>query len=347
MSFRKVKQEDFLFINFTAVTLIVNRKIIFSTFFVSRSITSKKISASTHQQPSSTRSSCAKFSHVHARNFSRGFEERKLPSERWSRILQSALGAGDRGKTRMLYTFTIAIFGFTFAARISESLIERNLFERAELTKIGTGYLLVVIFLALSLPKTHFSVWIAIFAPIVALSAALFALLRRRSRRFRESFVEVLALIALKMKSGRSFRQSFSEVSAESSSVIRAKLSEIGSVVVFSQQKKILTGDGFIAEVIDELTRIDQQPHAATRRLANFREKLRIEDDFRRRAGLVVARIRAQSLIMTGLYLALTAFIAWHFGWRKYLPLYAGSAFLFTIGAFWIWLGGRNHKWKV
>lgn len=247
----------------------------------------------------------------------------------------------------MLYAFISTSFGFMFAARISEALIERNLFARAELTKIGTGYLLVVIFLAIFLPRTHFSIWIAVFAPLVALAVALFALLKQRSRRFRENFVEVLALIALKMKSGRSFRQSYSEVSAECSPEIRAKLAEIGSVVVFSQQKKILASDRFITDVIDELTRIDQQPHAAARRLANFREKLRIEDDFRRRAGLVVARIRAQSLIMTGLYVALLTFIAWHFGWRRYLSLYAGSALSFTLGTIWIWMGGRKLEWKV
>lgn len=247
----------------------------------------------------------------------------------------------------MFYTFTTAMLGFVFAARISESLIERNLFARSELTKIGTGYLLVVILLAVSLPRTFFSMWLAVFSPLLVLSVVLVTLLRRRSKKFRESFVEVLGLITLKMKSGRSFRQSYSEVAAESSSLIREKLSEIGSVVVFSQQRSPITIDPFVAEVIDALIRIDTQPHAAARRLANFREKLRIEDDFRRRAGLVIARTRAQSLIMTALYLGLMVFISWNFDWRAHWRLYVTSALLFAIGSIWIWMGGRNLKWKV
>jgi hypothetical protein len=251
----------------------------------------------------------------------------------------------------VLYVICCTLFGCAFVVRISDFLTERSLFSRTALTKIGTAYFVNVIFLALSLPKTRISIWVAIFLPMLLFAAVLFVVIRRRSTQFREKFLEILTLVALKMKAGRSFRQSYSEVAAESSPEIRAKLGEIGSVVVFSQQNKstprTIVGDRFIAEVVDELTRIDQQPHAASKRLAIFREKLRLESDFRRRSGLVVARIRVQSLIMSLMYLALGGFSIWHYGWLSYRFCYLISATFFVAGGLWIWLWGRNLKWKV
>ncbi len=250
----------------------------------------------------------------------------------------------------MMYALVVSAFGFMFGARMLEYLIERDLFSRREMTKIGTAYLAVVIFLAVSLPRTHFAhfvTWIAIFLPMLVLFVGLRALVRHRSVGFRDSFVEALAIVSLKMKAGRSFRQAYSEVCLESPPKVRAKLTEIGSFVVFSQQKREVIGDQFVSEVIQEMIRIDQQPHAAAKRIAVFREKLRIEDDFRRRSGQVLSRIRAQSMIMSGLYLALAAFMAWKFGYAANQRLFFISGACFLVGTIWMWRGGRTMKWKV
>ncbi len=247
----------------------------------------------------------------------------------------------------MFFAILLSILGSSIVIRMFESLIARDLFERAELTKIGTIYCAVVLLLAVALPRSHLWTWFAIFVPLALLALALCALVSRRVAEFKECVGEALALVSLKMKSGRSFRQAFSEVTIESGPRQRAKLSEIGSAVVFSQQNLRYGGGGFISEVIDELKRIDREPHAAARRLAVFREKLRIESEFRRRSGQVLSRIRAQSLLMTGLYLAIAIFIARKFGFQTNLRIFIASAGLFSVGAFWIWKGGRTLKWKV
>jgi hypothetical protein len=254
---------------------------------------------------------------------------------------------GFQGDVGMLYAFVVSAFGFMFGARMMEHLIAKDLYSRSEMTKIGTAYLAVVIFLAVSLPRTRFATWIAIFLPMLVLFVGITALVKHRSVRFRDSFVEALAIVSLKMKSGRSFRQAYSEVCLESPPKIRAKLTEMGSFVVFSQQNRPIIVDQFVSEVIQEMIRIDQQPHAATKRIAVFREKLRIEDDFRRRSGQVLSRIRAQSMIMTGLYLALAVFMAWKFGYSGNQHTFFFSGAFFVTGTIWMWRGGRKMKWKV
>jgi len=247
----------------------------------------------------------------------------------------------------MLFTVLLSLLGSAIVIRMCESLHENNFFTRVELTKIGTTYFCSVFALAILLPRSHLWTWFAIFAPIPLLAIALYVLISRRLNDFRHRIGETLALVSLKMKSGCSFRQAFTEVTAESHPRMRAKLGEINRAVVFSQQLRGRFGNRFVEEVVEELRRIDRHPHLAMRRLSVFREKLRIESDFRRRSGQVLARIRAQSLVMSGLYVAMAVFIAWKFGFRANAELFFISGSLFAIGSVWIWRGGRKLKWKV
>ena len=248
----------------------------------------------------------------------------------------------------MMFVFLLSLFGFAIAIRIIDRLITRSLFDRNEMTKIGTAYFSMVFIAMIALPHRRSSAWIAVFAPLAMTGVALLALVRRRSRDFRSRMREALAIIALKMKSGRSFRQSLAETVIELEPRMRAKLSEIANVVVFSQQRASMRAeDAFVDDIIDELTQIDRNPHAASRRLAILREKLRAEDDFRRRSGQVLARIHAQSLLMTGLYLALLVFMTWKFGVRDNLKSLSISLALFIAGGVWVHWGGKRLRWKV
>jgi Ca2+/Na+ antiporter len=246
----------------------------------------------------------------------------------------------------MLFAFLVLMLGFAIGARTFTHFVDQKLFSRAEMTKIGTAYFLLMILLLMFISKSRISLWCAIFFPQLIVVAVLIFFVRTRAKRLRDRIRESLLVIHLKMKSGKSFRQSFDEVINESDPFTREKLAEIKSVVVFSQQKLIRT-DPFIAEVIIEFIRIDTNSHAGIRRLTVFREKLRIEDDFRRKSGQVLSQIRAQSLIMSGLYVAVGVFIGHQFGWRSNLRLFLVSAILFLSGLVWIWFDGRRMQWKV
>ncbi len=247
----------------------------------------------------------------------------------------------------MSFAFFVSLLGFAFAIRTLDKLIARKLISRDELPKIGTAFFASVMVLILFLPKTRVSFWCAIFAPVAAFAIMLSLIIVKRSRDFQNAFAESLTMTLLKMKSGKSFRQSFAETISESESGLRTKLAEVGSVVVFSQQKPEITSDAFVSMAIDELVAIDRQPHSSMRRLILYRDRIRMEDEFRRRSGQVLARIRAQSFVMTGLYFAILGFVVWKFGWLQNIRIVAVSSLLFTLGSLWIWLGGRRLKWKA
>lgn len=247
----------------------------------------------------------------------------------------------------LLFAFLVPISGFALALRTSKHVIAHELIEKESMTKIGTVYLASVFALLICLPASRFSLWLAVFVPLAIAAIALAAHVSRRSRIFQREALSILSLIILKMKSGRSFRHSIAEVASESDRDVRAKLTEIASVVAFSQQNQASQSDAFTRDVIEEFKLIDQQPHASLRRLSVLREKIRIEDDFRRRSGQVLSRLRAQSLVMCVLYLAVFIFMVSKFGWRENASALSLSVGFFMCGVVWMWLGGRRLKWKV
>ena len=247
----------------------------------------------------------------------------------------------------MLFAFFVSLLAFSIALWIFEQLVEQSFFSKTEMTKIGTAYLAMVLVLIIFLPHTNRAIWFAVMGPLIVASAAAFLVIRNRAKQFRELIRQTLSLISLKMKSGRSFRQALGEACGESPMRFRSKLSEIANAVVFSQQTSERSVHPFITEVIEELVRVDQNPHASMKRLAVYRLKLKIEDDFRRRSGQVLSRIRAQSIVMTCLFAAVFAFMIWNFGWSANSTALLSAALLFACGGVWIYFGGRRLRWRV
>jgi hypothetical protein len=246
----------------------------------------------------------------------------------------------------MLFAFSLSILGLAFAFRTFTHFIARDLVDKTLMTKIGTAYFALMLALIFFMPRSRFSLWCSLFFPLAMLALSLSAHVSRRSRIFQNDALAVLSILILKMKSGRSFRASLIEATSECDQRLRVKLSEIANVVAFSQQEKS-HNDPFMRELIEEFRLIDQQPHASLRRLSVLREKIRVEDDFRRRSGQVLARLRAQSFVMCVLYGFVFAFMCWHFGFRDNARTLCYSTMFFLCGTAWMWIGGRKLTWKV
>jgi hypothetical protein len=250
----------------------------------------------------------------------------------------------------MFFAFSLSILGFALATRTFAHFIARDFVDRALMTKIGTAYFATTLALIFFVPTSRFSLWCALFFPLAMLAFSLSAYVSRRSRIFQRDALAVLSILILKMKSGRSFRASLVEATSECDPRLRVKFSEIASVVAFSQQEKSHEkdqNDPFMRELIEEFRLIDRESHSSLRRLTVLREKIRVEDDFRRRSGQVLARLRAQSLVMGVLYACVFAFMCWHFGFRDNARALCLSAMFFSCGAAWMWAGGRRLTWKV
>jgi Flp pilus assembly protein TadB len=247
----------------------------------------------------------------------------------------------------MLFAFIIALSGSLFGIRISNRALNEKVITRTALAQIGTLYLLLLLVGVYVCRGSFFSLWVLVFLPLALFLFALSLLRKLRFQKFRDLFLEALQLIILKMKSAKSFRQSLSEVINESDFSLQTRLSEIRDIVVFSQQEKRVLRHPFIDLILQEFTNVDQNPHAAIRRLQIFRDRLQVEADFRRKSVQALKQIRAQSIIMSVLYLAILVFVSHEFGFVRNRNMILSSTLLFVCGLVWIHRGGRSLKWKV
>lgn len=246
----------------------------------------------------------------------------------------------------MLMSFSILIFGFLTALRILDEVIGQNILSRKQMTKFGTAYFLICIALSF-FTHDYFVLWAICFAPHFIFSIFILLLKHMRRKKFEEHFEEILNMIILKMKSQKSFRNSFSEVITESATSTQRILIDIRDVVVFSQQNKSIILSAFTQKIILEFVLADQAPHAALKRLIQFRDRLKIQTDFRRKSGQVLQQIRAQSFILTAIYLALLVFVLKRFGFETNQRIIFLSLSFFIIGLGVIFYGGHKLKWKI
>ena len=247
----------------------------------------------------------------------------------------------------MIIAFFITLSALLFATRIIVRAQRDNILTDVTLTKIGTAYFCVLIAINVGHSPSIFIVWLTSFAPLLIL-LLIFEIVRfHRRRAFHKVFSESLNLTLLKMKSGKSYRQSFTEVISEMQSHHAMRMREIFDIVVFTQQDKGVLHSRLLDLIVREMRIADQNPHSAIKRLQTLRMRIKIEEDFRRRSGQALKQVRAQSILMTGLFLAVVSFVVLNFGFSRNQHLILTALTLFACGIFWIHQGGKKLKWKV
>lgn len=247
----------------------------------------------------------------------------------------------------MLIEFIITLSALMFASRMFVRARRENILSESVLTKIGTAYFCAIIVLNYFSSSTISVVWLTSFLPLIAFVVGIEIARLCRTRAFHKAFSGSLNLTLLKMKSGKSFRQSFAEVINEMTPTHAQRLREIFDIVVFTQQDKEVLRSDFLALIVRELRFADQNPHAAIKRLQTLRMRIKIAEDFRRRSGQALKQVRAQSFLMSGLFLAVVIFVVINFGFHRNQNLILIAFALFAVGLIWIHHGGKKLKWKV
>ena len=246
----------------------------------------------------------------------------------------------------MLIAFLILLVGTVSAIRMSHFFVVQKIILRSSMPKIGTLYFLAVIAVLIFSGRSLLHLWIGVFLPLLFFLAVVAVLKARREARFREEIYHIMNRLILKMKSGKSLRHAMGDLLQEVDPFMRHKFGEIFDFVVFSQHQE-KKPSAFVSAIIFELKKVDEEPHAAIRRLITYRDRLQIEAEFRRRSGQIVQQIRIQAILLSGLYLAVLLFVGREFGFRKNLSEIGISLLLFFIGLAWIVFGGRKMRWKV
>jgi Flp pilus assembly protein TadB len=264
-------------------------------------------------------------------------------------LLFAEFAAG--GLIRMLIVFCATALGCALAFRIRALALASRIASREALTKIGTGLALAGCAAIALLARSRLHALAAAIAPSLAL-LGYFAIERaRRESRFRSELYGFLNSLILRMKSGEGFRSALDGAIEDADARARPRLLELRDVVVFSQQapkpaRERARGRA-LALAARELALADRDAHAAIRRCSALRDRVRLEDEFRRKSGQASRQARAQSLVLLGLYLATLAFVAREFGISRHARALALSLALFACGLAWTQLAGRKMKWTT
>ncbi len=225
----------------------------------------------------------------------------------------------------------------------------QNSITTDQLTKIVSVYLSVNL-LACWLSENFFVHWCVIFVPIIGSFLFFFLNAQRLESQFQQDFPEFLTAVILRMKLGAGFRRSFHEATEQVPRKYSARFRYIQENVVFSPHncdKKMTAKAPFLDEIIAELSRVDQSSHKSIERLENFRGRLSIVNDFRRRSGRIRGQVHLQAGILFVIYAISFAFSAFMFSLEGLEALISVSLALFISGLIAVFYLGQGVKWKI
>jgi Flp pilus assembly protein TadB len=238
------------------------------------------------------------------------------------------------------------IFGIAFANRTLENLRQRKLISEFDV-KWKCLLLFVMFFCVTALAQHHpFIQMIAILLCCSLLLALPSLFMYRLRRRIQSEFPVFLDKIILEMKCGHSFRGALDRHLGPSDEFWQQWLRSMIETRVLLQQIGV-ENDTWWTPYLRELKAAEQNPHLALTHLENFREKLCVLSEFRRKSGQAMLQARIQMLVMAVLYLALLAITAMRAPIQSHRRTLFMSLCLFVTGQIVFWWAGRKRTWKT
>jgi len=191
-----------------------------------------------------------------------------------------------------------------------------------------------------------FLLMMAAFLQFISFKIVFLLVNKRRIQKASEDFCHLIDELIIQMKSGMSFRTSLKAISARQDWFLSFHLNLLQNAMTSGIYEQSCAPKE-LRESFYELFCCNSQSHNSISRLTALRHRLRVLSDFRRRSGQATVQIRAQALIMCGLYLATVVFMSRQFGFLQIADAVLVSGVLFTIGSIWMMKIGRNQKWKI
>jgi hypothetical protein len=243
------------------------------------------------------------------------------------------------------------VIGLMSAAHLATLLVRSRVVSALDMTKIGTACVgLTILTFAIHIPADFFQFWLQSQAPFAIGISGAFLLAKYRNRALEESLDDLISRIILRMRDGHSLSIGFELVAGEMRSSIRVRWLEIARYVSFSPQEindqRIYCSDR-VMKIVREFRRIDSLTRSQISELIRWRSRMRVERRFRRKSGQATAQVRAQSIILSVIFVLLTFFSVGVFGWRATRAPLQVAVPLFLLGLYLIWRSGREIKWSV
>jgi Flp pilus assembly protein TadB len=243
----------------------------------------------------------------------------------------------------------LKIFAVSIGYSVLRIYIRQNFLTEHVMTKIVSAYCVLQTFIMLFV-KNFLWNWVFICLPVVAILCFVFSYSKRQEICFRYEFPDIITSLILQMKMGRGLRKSFQIYLESGSKRYTSTLHYIYDNVVFLPQeidKKMTEQSCFVRELIIEFKKIDQSTHKSIEKLENFRRRLIILNEFRRRSGRIRGQVQLQAAVLTFIYVGCFAMMTLLFNLLAHPQVLLISLLLYSIGALGIFLMGNKIKWSI
>jgi len=240
----------------------------------------------------------------------------------------------------------LAVFIFV---RISDVLRTKNLISMAAQARILFFFTVWILVGAFFFTSALVTMTIFVAAPLILLIVCPLYLRRRRHYLLMQELPMFISTIILRMSVGDSLGAALKLAGQQVSDWSWIKISQVLEMVEVSSEHEAqchAKADIFYSTMC-EIVKIQKLSHQALPRLRILREKIEIEEQFRKKRARVTSLVRAQVAILTLLYIGLLGFIFVHEDVRQIQAYLTISVFLFamgTLGLFWM---GARFQWKV
>ncbi len=247
----------------------------------------------------------------------------------------------------MVWCFVYSFFGLLIGFRTIDFLRTHQIYESRFQLRLN---LLIVIFVFASekVFSGHLSLQIVVlmllwFLPAIALAAQE----RRRRFDFEKNILSYLDSILISLQVGRSFREAVSDLVASQVGPGRFYLHELNSLLQFSNNERAKSKSTLFEEVLHEFLSFNRSSHRVYDQVKALRRKIGTCQAFQKKSGQVTLQVRAQSLILVILFLALFFYTLLSFDFHKTQKILAVAAVMFIVGTWANFKIPRRFKWKV
>ncbi len=245
--------------------------------------------------------------------------------------------------------FFVQMFGICIGYFVIRNFQRQFFIPSSIMTKIVSGFFFVQ-WITFHFSTKILSIIVLNVVYVGGILIALFIFHKRREIQFQRGFPDILTAMILQMKIGKSFRVSFQNALTTLPEYQRETLRKIQQNVAFLPQmtdKKMTRDRSFRAFLLQEFLKIDQSQHKTIEKLENFRGRLIIANNFRRRSGRIRENIYVQVGIMGFFYVAAFVYVITTMNFAAVRDVILMSMTLFVLGLLGAIALGRKIKWTL
>ena len=208
--------------------------------------------------------------------------------------------------------------------------------------------LLVPVFLIFFTFQLHFPLNYFVFTGLCLSSFLLKPLTESYlEQKMRTYFSHILNILVLKMKAGHSFLSALKSTSRECDPLIQKKMSNILSLLEYSNEKQIRALKGFDLEIVLRLQEIMQSSSHRLRQICQLRNELNMRNEFVNKSRQAAFQTRLQSFLLIGIYAFTAIFMAKVYGFDA-IKLWLGFSLpLLIIGTYLLLNIPKQFKWRI